>query len=48
MLGVVDAALALEPATSRDRGAAHDARCPDVAEDAPFVAQAVHETCLAD
>ena len=48
VLGVVDAALGREPATGRERRAAHDPRRPDVAEDAAFVAQAVHEARLAE
>ena len=48
VLGVVHAALALEPATGREHGAAHDARRPDVAEDAALVAQPVHEARLAE
>ena len=48
MLGVVDHALALEPATRCEHRAAHDPRRPDVAEDSPFVAQAIHEARLAE
>ena len=46
MLGVVDASPAPEPATGRERGSAHDARRPDVAEDAALVAEPVHQPGL--
>ena len=48
VLGVVDPARALEAAAGRERGTAHDAGRPDVAEHAPFVAEAVHQTRFAD
>ena len=48
VLGVVDPALVLEAAAGRERGPAHDAGRPDVAEHAPFVAEAVHQTRFAE
>ena len=48
VLGVVDPALVRDPAAGGERGTAHDARRPDVAEHAALVAQAVHQARLAE
>ena len=48
MFGIVNEGFALEAASGHEHRASHDARCPNVTEDAAFVAQAIHETSFAD